>query len=349
MTRKPEGPPEYLFEDRSLVRPAATRTLFEPIFRFVPGWLSANAITLLGLAATGGMLLLVLFGSRLPDGVTALLCLAALVGYAVADHLDGMQALASGTASPLGEFLDHYSDAVSGAFLAYAGLSLMPGVSNTAAYAAIVTYLLAFLATYEERAVCQRLHFARIGALEGLIILATFFLTSGFEGGRAFWSRPLFLGLPGYWIVLAIAYAAFGGTVLVILTRMRRVPWDFALHAATASGLAAAAVHAGVPGGIGGLTGWGILTLHGMAYLARAMQPHLFDGGPRADRGASALAVALLALAMTAPDRTALLAVPTLAYLGWTAAAATTRVLGAYRDHWVWVNPGDGQDPDAGH
>lgn len=339
MTPKPEGPPEYTFEDHSVVRPAATRTVFEPLFRLVPGWLTANAITLLGLAATAGMLLLVLFGSRLPDGVTALLCLVALVGYAVADHLDGMQALASGTASPLGEFLDHFSDALSGAFLAFAGLSLMPGVSATAAYAAIVTYLLAFLATYEERALCRRLHFARIGALEGLIILGAFFLTSGFEAGRAFWSRPLALGLPGYWMVLAIAYGAFGGTVAVIVGRMRRVPWEFALHALTSTAFAAAGVHADVPGGIGALVGWAILTLHGMAYLAKAMQPHLFGGRPRADRGAVAMAAALLALAMTAPDRTALLAAPVLAYLGWQAVAAGGRVLRAYRDHWVWVNP----------
>lgn len=341
MTKRAEGPPAYTFEDRSVVRPAATRTVFEPLFRFVPGWITANAITLLGFAATGGMLLLVLFGGRLPDGATALLCMAALVGYAVADHLDGMQALASGTSSPLGEFLDHFSDALSGAFLAFAGLALMPGVSATAAYAAIVMYLLAFLATYEERALCRRLHFARMGALEGLIILATFFLTSGFDVGRAFWSRPLILGLPGYWIVLAIAYATFGGTVAVILARMRRVPWEFALHAAASTAFAAAGVHAGVPGGIGALTGWAILTLHGMAYLARAMQPHLFDVRTRADRGALAMAVALLALAMTAPDRAALLALPTLAYLGWRAWSATARVLGAYRDHWVWVNPGE--------
>lgn len=341
MTPGEERPPAYTFEDRSVVRPAATRTVFEPLFRLVPGWLTANAITLLGLTATGGMLLLVLFGSRLPDGATALLCLAALVGYAVADHLDGMQALASGTASPLGEFLDHYSDALSGAFLAFAGLSLMAGVSATAAYAAIVTYLLAFLATYEERALCRRLHFARIGALEGLIILGTFFLTSGFETGRAFWGRPLVQGLPGYWIVLAIAYTAFGGTVAVILGRMRRVPWEFALHAVASTAFAAAGVVAAVPGGIGALMGWAILTLHGMAYLAGAMQPHLFGGRTRADRGAVVMAVALLASAMTVPDRTALLAVPVLAYLGWRTWSAAGRVLGAYRDHWVWVNPGE--------
>ncbi|GMV04557.1 MAG: hypothetical protein AMXMBFR53_08370 [Gemmatimonadota bacterium] len=336
--RAPE-PPGYVFEDRSVVRPAATRTVFEPLFRLVPAWLTANAITLLGLAATGGMLLLVLFGNRLPDGVTALLCLTALVGYAVADHLDGMQALASGTASPLGEFLDHFSDAVSGAFLAFAGLSLMPGVPSAAAYAAIVTYLLAFLATYEERALCSRLHFARIGALEGLLILGTFFLTSGFEAGRAFWQRPLVQGLPGYWIILAIAYAAFGGTVAVILGRMRRVPWELVLHAVASAAFAAAGVRAGVPGGIGALTGWAILTLHGMAYLARAMQPHLFDGRTRADRGSVVMAAALLATAIVAPGHAALLSVPAMAWVGWRAASATARVLGAYRDHWIWVNP----------
>lgn len=324
-----------------MVRPAATRTVFEPIFRLVPGWVTANAITLLGLAATAGMLLLVLFGDRLPEGVTALLCLTALVGYAVADHLDGMQALASGTASPLGEFLDHYSDALSGAFLAFAGLSLMPGVPAAAAYAAIVTYLLAFLATYEERALCNRLRFSRIGALEGLLILSAFFLTSGFAAGRAFWHGPLVAGLPGYWIILAIAYAAFGGTVSVVLLRMRRVPWEFLLHSVAAVAMAVAGSQAGGPGGIGPLLGWALLTLHGLAYLARAMQPHLFGGGTRADRGGVALSVALLATALAAPDWAGPLAILVLAYLAYRATSAAGRVLAAYRDHWIWVNPED--------
>lgn len=326
----------------------ATRALFRPLFRLVPGWLTANAITLLGFAATLGMLLLVLLGDRMAAGTTALLCLVALIGYAVADHLDGMQALASGTASPLGEFLDHFLDGISGAFLAFVGLSLMPGVPPAAAYAAIGSYLLAFIATYEERAACRRLHFARIGALEGLAILGTFFLTSGWTSGRAFWSGPLVAGLSGYWIVLAIAYTVFGGTVAVVLARMRRVPGELALHAAASTLLAAAAVVAAPPGQLGPLTGWALLTFHGIAYLARAMQPHLFGGATRADRGALALAAALLGAAIWAPGLISWVAWPTLGWLAVRSVVAARTVLAAYGDHWIWVNPegGAGQPPD---
>lgn len=339
MGRGPE-PPEYEFTDSSLVRPVATRVYFLRMFRLVPRWLTADFITLLGFGATVGMFLLALFSTSVAPGTLAAASFVALQAYVMADHLDGMQALAAGTGSPLGEFLDHFSDCVSGAFVAFVCLELMPGLGEGVRASLLWLYLLAFIATYQERAEARRLHFARFGALEGIVILSVFLATSALPAGRAFWETPLRWGPPGYWVLVAIAYAAFGGTVATILVRMRKAPASFVLHAAASATLALAGTKGVGSGVLDSWLAWALVSAHGAGYLATVMQPHLFGGRPRVDFPALLLAAGLV-LALAAGDFrwTQGVALATLAYLVLGATRSVYGVLHAYRHAWVWVNP----------
>lgn len=256
---------------------------FVRIFRLVPGWLTANLITLPGFAATGAMFALAVGSGRVGSATLALASFVALQVYVVADHLDGMQALASGTAAPLGEFLDHFSDSISGMFVAFVAFELMPGVPEAVRTSVLWLYLMAFIATYQERAERGRLHFARVGALEGIVIVSVFLLTSAFSWGRAFWHGALFAGIPGYALVVGIAYVVFAGTVALMVRRMGGTPRPFLLHA-VASAVLAAAVTLGVgSGALDSWLAWALVCAHGAAYLATAMQPHLFGGRARFD------------------------------------------------------------------
>ncbi len=333
-------PPEYVFTDASLVRPVAMRVYFLRMFRLVPGWLAANVITLLGFGAAGGMFLLALFSASVSPGTLAAASFVALQAYVVSDHLDGMQALASGTASPLGEFLDHFSDCVSGTFVAFVCLELMPAIEEGVRASLLWLYLLAFIATYQERAEARRLNFARFGALEGIVILSVFLASSALSGGRAFWETPLPGGRPAYWVIAGIAYAAFGGTVATILVRMRKAPASLVLHAAASATLAFAGTKGVGSGVLDSWLAWALVSAHGAGYLATVMQPHLFGGRPRVDFPALVLAAGLsFVLVAGDPRWTQGVALATLAYLFLSATRSVYRVLHAYRHAWVWVNP----------
>ena len=322
-------------------RPWATRVWFAPAFRFVPRWLTANFVTLLGFAATLSMFLLAVFSRRVEQSFLATASFLALQAYVVADHLDGMQALASGTASKLGEFLDHFLDSISGCFVAFACFELMPGIPEGVRASVLALYLLAFIATYQERAGSRRLHFARFGALEGILVITVFFVTSAFAWGRSFWAATLLGAMPGYGLVAAIAYATFGGTVLTVLRRMGTVPRTLLFHAIASAILASALTLSVDLGALNTLTAWAVLSLHGTGYLARVMQPHLFEGGPGFDVGSMVLALVFLAAAAFAPSLAALhtLNLVTLVWVTLRAITSTIIVLAAYRDAWVWVNP----------
>jgi hypothetical protein len=225
-------------------------------------------------------------------------------------------------------------------FLAFVAFELMPGLEEAVRASVLWLYLLAFIVTYQERAERRHLHFARFGALEGILVVSAFLLTSAFPWGRAFWLRPLVAGLPGYWLIVFVAYAVLGGTVVVILRRIGRVPGTFAAQAGASAVLAVGTTLGVREGALDAWLAWALVSAHGAGYLATVMQPHLFGGRPRVDVPAAAMAVLLLAAAMTAP--VAWVQGGALALLAWLvlrAVRGVAVVLRTYRDGWVWRNP----------
>jgi phosphatidylglycerophosphate synthase len=115
-----QKPPSTAFrvEDRSATAPFLTRAVSVHVLKILPAGYSANALTLTG----GGFALLsALIVWQFPDdmragtalGITMMLLSAlSLVIYGVFDQLDGMQARKLKTASPFGDFIDHWVDAL---------------------------------------------------------------------------------------------------------------------------------------------------------------------------------------------------------------------------------------------
>lgn len=322
--------------DRSLLRPPAVRLYFSRIFRLLPRRITANFVTL---GAFGAALVVLAFAAGAPDASPSLLALVYLAGtqlYVAGDHLDGMQAVASDTTSPLGDFLDHFLDAVSGAILALAAVTLMEGAPGWLLPAALFVYLLAFTATYVERRETGVLRFRPIGTLEGIAVLSLFFGTMAVPGLRRLWNEPVLAGVEAWWGIFAFEVVVCLGTVAAAV-RSGGTPPGLALYGLaglTVAGAAALApAHLHVPA-------WALVTLHGVDFLARVMQPEVHGRRPLPDPVAPLLG-GLAALGWwLSPGAWPLLpfALAT-AWIAVRAAATVGRVLAALGEHWRWVNP----------
>ena len=143
-------------------------------------WLSANAITTVGLLVQGASAGLILQGRLLAAGLVAM-------AAALADGLDGAVAKAKGTSSKFGAFYDSTSDRIADA-LYFVPIAWLYGVHPTGAEErseliaalALVTLVAGFLVSY-ARARAEGLGLdAKVGIAEraermGLVILGLLF------------------------------------------------------------------------------------------------------------------------------------------------------------------------------
>ena len=110
----------YDCRDASLLLPWLSRWLFLPGLRLVPARVSANVLTLaahLGTLLTLGAMLL---GRQASSSLPHILAAVGTLWNMLIDNIDGAQARRTGTSSPLGEFLDHWSDAFNTPFMVIA-------------------------------------------------------------------------------------------------------------------------------------------------------------------------------------------------------------------------------------
>jgi len=328
----------YRAVDRSVLLPYLTAYYLPLFYRWVPGFTTANQITL---AASGFMWLMVgllVSGvARSSWAVAASFCVL-LHAYVVGDYLDGMHARRTGTSSPLGEFLDHYLDIWNGqitVFVAFALVGIAPG---WACYATMWAVLIGFGATVMERQERGELHFGPIGTLEAFALVLVFALSWMFPSVEAFWRRPGFGGVANYWILVILTIGAFLGAAVQAIRRVGRCPREFALFGVLSALLAAALVAHGVSRGRGGL----ILALFGADFIGRMMGTYLCHRpAPKADRGIL-LWIAPLTLDRVwpvLPEGTrdtllVLLGLYVLLRATWSLAA----ILSDLRHHWRWVN-----------
>jgi ethanolaminephosphotransferase len=349
MTHPDESTPPsaYEFTDSSVTRPLLTRVWFTRLFPFVPRWLAANLVSLLAC----GSLLTVLALSLEPGGwsetAIALVFFAALQIYVAGDHLDGMQAVASGTASPLGDFVDHYCDLWAGCILVFGFWSLIRTAPPVALYAMTVVLIVAFATTYAEREAEGRLHFTAWGALEANMILALFLLTWAVPAVRAWWRSDSPAGVPWYTFGAGVVVAMALGAVVIIARRMRRIPAPLAL---AVTGLIALAVLVTRRQELRPAEGWLLLALFGGRYVARVMHGYLMPArrswpDPLATAVVSALAVWELTVGLPASAvRTGAAILG--AYLAVTLLATLAGIFRKQRRYWVWMNRVDGAEKE---
>ncbi len=334
----------YQFTDFSVTRPALTRIWFARLFPLLPRWMAANVVTLLSC----GSLLTVLALSLFPDffgfgpTATSLIFFAALQFYLAGDHLDGMQAVATKTTSPLGDFLDHYCDFWAGGILVFGLWSLVGTAGPALLYLLTAILVLDFGSTYAEREAERKLHFTRFGALEANLILAAFLISWAVPAVRNFWRADSPLGVPWYLFAVGTVIAIGIGTILVIVKRMRRVtmPLGVAIMATVALTVFVTRRHGMPP-----VEGWLLIAMFGGRYVAQVMHGYLVPGRRSwPDPVATLAIVALLVWDLSAgiPEAVVRPAVLTLdVYLAGALLITVTRIFASLRRYWVWVNRAD--------
>lgn len=323
----------YEFTDASLARPWLTRLWFERLFPLLPHWLAANVLTLL----STGSLLAVLAGALVIDRIGptsfALLQLLCIQFYVAGDHLDGMQAKATGTASPLGDFLDHHCDYWAGCILVV-GWGAMLGTLGTPLTPLMTLLMVAgFTVTYAQRAIQRRLHFTRWGTLEAIVIATLFYGSWALPALRAWWSAPLWSGAwPRHAVVTAVGCVMAASVSVTIVRRLRALPWRVALQLAALVALAAWAQRAAVPP----VWGWLLVAGAGAEMVARLMHAHTTAGLEPDPTWSAVLGAALLWVLPPSVASSALLALG--AWLGVRYVVTLRRIVLGWRQHWVWVN-----------
>ncbi len=332
-------PSAYQFTDSSVTRPLLTRVWFTRLFPFVPRWLAANLVSLLAC----GSLLTVLALSLAPGGwsetAIALVFFAALQIYVAGDHLDGMQAVTTGTASPLGDFVDHYCDLWAGCILVFGFWSLLGTAPAVALYTMTVVLIVAFATTYAEREADGRLHFTAWGALEANMILALFLLSWAIPAVRGWWRSPSPAGVPWYAFAAGVVVAMALGAVVIIGRRMRRLPAPLVLAVAGLIALAALVTRRQE---LRPVEGWLLLGLFGGRYVARVMHGYLVPArrswpDPIATLVVIALAIWDFAGGLPA-DAVRTGAAILGAYLTLTLLITLAGIFAKQRRYWVWMN-----------
>lgn len=327
------GLTSYRFTDRSVLRPWLNRVWFERLFPLLPRWLAANIVTVF----STGVLVSVPLASFLTDHIGAagfaLLQLLALQLYVAGDHLDGMQAKASGTTSPLGDFLDHHCDLWAGCVLCF-GFWHLTGAPRGELFLLTVLLILGFAITYVERAERRALHFTAWGTLEAIAILTAFYVAWSISPSRI-WLQAATFGIPRHMFVAAVGVLMCSGVIVVIARRLTRLPLPLLLFSTMLVALAVWMVrHPSLPP----LGAWLLVALAGAEYVARVMQAHTTTRPrPWPDVGAL-FGVALLWALFFDRDVPMSWLFAFGAWLLGRYVVTLTRIIAGWRQHWVWVN-----------
>lgn len=179
----------YHVQDDSILVPPLKRFVWGPLVPLIPASVSANSLTLLGTAMSG-----VAFGIAVcvpPTPLSMTLIAALIFGYLVLDNVDGAHARRTGTSSPLGEFLDHWLDALNLAFL-FLGCIHTFHIPDGRAVFVMGTAVLSYTLTFWEQRVTGRMHMARVGNVEGIVLVILFYVAGALFGVEALTTTKLF-------------------------------------------------------------------------------------------------------------------------------------------------------------
>jgi phosphatidylglycerophosphate synthase len=180
------------YDDRSLLQPSFDRLVIRPLLARLPAGLAPNALTLAGHTIWHLAFLWLLLGHAMGTGQTtagsgpAWLAVVALAIYALTDSLDGQQARARDSETPLGDFYDHWLDALSGVTVPLAILAFC-GPAPELAILVMIANALAWHANNVQRMAEQRLVIPPCGALEGALMAMLLMLATALDG-PAFWA-----------------------------------------------------------------------------------------------------------------------------------------------------------------
>lgn len=211
----------YEVHDRSILVPPLKRFVWGPLLPLIPEHVSANSLTLLGTGMSAAAFAITVFiaPTRLSCVVIAML----VFGYLCLDNVDGAHARRTGTSSPLGEFLDHWLDALNLSFL-FMGCVHTFQIPDDRAVAIMVLAVLSYTMTFWEQRVTGRIHMGLLGNVEGIVVVVLFYLAAAVFGVQTLIDNELFAGQT---IIDFFWYSAIVNTAVTSLGPLLRVRKDF--------------------------------------------------------------------------------------------------------------------------
>lgn len=209
---------KYKLVEHSLTQQWLTQSIWIPLAHKLPANLKPNTISVSGalcMLASLFFLPLVIQGNRwgfLGAAICTLL-------YFVADNVDGPHARNTGQTSPLGEYLDHWLDSVSGAVLTlFSAICL--GLSGEMLLLVVSTVALAYYATLWEQHESGVFHSGRLGSNEGILVtVGLYLLLFAFHGAP--WLAYEAGTINFAWLIALFTAAVSLLTVLQVIWRTR--------------------------------------------------------------------------------------------------------------------------------
>lgn len=320
----------YTCVDRSLLVRPFCRYFVRWFVIWMPAEVPANMLTL-GSSACMWIMLLATVCAPEP-AVLAPWCVALMAGYVIYDHADGMHSRRTGTSSPLGEYLDHYTDVFHGAIAVLVMFLLAGRAESPLMIAVLFSVLLAGAATMAEERERKELFFGLTGPLEAMLLTVGFFASVCFSSAQSWWQSPL---VGGFTIFDGVMAVGAGGSVLTAAAcvyRIGRLPLELAAYAAMAALLGWRGIHFEAPWWETAL----LLSLYGGDYTGRVIAGHL-RGTPRPRP--DVVVPVVMVLAGIAGIATTWIAVGAAVYLLARNAASTAGVLKVFGGYWRWLNP----------
>jgi len=179
--------------------PLIKRT-FPNLLPYIPQWMTANMISLIGLAGAAGAWVCLALTAR-----SRWFCIAAAAGVFIhwfADTLDGEVARARRT-SNLGYYLDHFGDSLAVAFIG-TGAFLVPGAHLEIGLVIVALYLLLIIQGLIRTELTRTMELPRFGPTEvHLGIFVILIMQVFIDFGRPWSWFPALTGNEG-WLTLAL-------------------------------------------------------------------------------------------------------------------------------------------------
>jgi phosphatidylglycerophosphate synthase len=322
----------YNCVDESVLLPILKKHVFIPLHRWIPYWVPANYLTLVSIVMMWGIFLY-FTTVDLPSGMEIGAAVLVITAYVIFDHFDGLQAKLTQTSSPLGEWLDHFSDVFNGAIVVYLGFKCLHLPLD--GLFLVLTWLnfLAFAATYVEQRIRKELYFGKVGSLEGVVLMILVLALCISENGRTLWHFEL--GWPLYHYLLASFALGCVGTIFTCLQRIGRLPKEFLVFGIGGSLLVVLGIYLDLP------SSWLFcaITIYSSEFILRNMAQHLVgQAGAAIDLVVFGLLVGLVGWYWLSWNPIPLLMLFNLG-LVLSMLMCCRRLFVQWRHYWLWWNP----------
>jgi len=230
------SPYQYRCIDESILLPFLKKYVFSVLHRYIPYGVPANYLTLVSIIVIWSCFLY-LIGVDTPDDTDIIIVFFAITIYVIFDHFDGLQAKKTGTGSPLGEILDHYSDVFNGSIILYLFFRILQIELGWIFYLVIWANLVAFTVTYLEQSIRKELYFGKMGSLEGILLILFILGSLMTSHGKYFWLKNKLFDIPLHFLLVIGLILGVIFTVTGSIRRLQHIPKSFIHYFITGSSL----------------------------------------------------------------------------------------------------------------